>query len=100
MITEIDHCPLTGDQPPAPRDSKIRVCLSGVLGNAIRCIDRLAAELRERDDWSEDSQEDDPADNPEVDVSMLRMIADHADGVLKGVHSLHDFADFYCMKPP
>lgn len=97
MITETDACPMTGDRPPEPRDHKIRVCLAGVLGNAARCIERLAAEVRERAAWHHDCDDDDPADNPESDTYMLREIAKHCDGLVKGVHTLDDFADFYCL---
>lgn len=98
MITETDYCPETGDRPDPP-DHRLRVDLAGCLGNAARCIDRLAAELRGRADWHPDSDEDDPADNAEVDSFMLREIAKHAAGVASGLHDLHDFARHYCLTP-
>ncbi len=78
---------------------KLRVSLSGSLGNAARCIETMAKELKARctpeeyDDLDEQLQ-------TEYHAFCLREIAEHASGTRKGVRSLEEFADHYCLAEP
>jgi len=79
---------------------KIRVSLVGTLRNAARHIEQQAAAVRERDAFNPDDEgemRDDPAGQADYEAFVLREIADHAEGVRKGEHSLEDFADHYCL---
>ena len=54
--------------------------------------------MREHADWHPESEDEDPAGNPECESFTLREVVKHIRGVRAGVHTLADFADFYCLE--
>lgn len=96
-VLELAHAP----DPEGSRMKTIplRVSLSGVCRSAADSIEKLARLVRRRSGWTPDSTDDDPAIDLIGDVSLLRMIEAHAHGVHTGLHTLEDFASFYCLTP-
>jgi hypothetical protein len=85
----------------ATKQLTLRVCLSGVLDSAASALTRFATDLREREGYDPDDPEnvrDDPAEDSDWLAHMLKAIAEHARGVLSGLHTIPDFALHYCLR--
>jgi hypothetical protein len=79
----------------------MRMSLSGVAANAADTLKRLADIVRMHADYDpEDDTQDDPAGDAAAVEFMLRELSRHARETVKGMHSLADFAGFYCLTRP
>lgn len=78
-------------------DTKMRVNLSGLCGNAADCIKEMLDALKavmDEDDF-DDLEE---SLQPSSMAFSLREVSKHAKGTANGEHSIDDFADHYCLK--